>query len=195
MDYSILKERALELLGRNAVTLAYDLATSQLNDELRIRGMEKTTTIAASDGEITLPDDFLEAQSVKSVTGGFLKPISHERLVELADDGTPTHYVVGNRVLSLNPAPDDGHEVKIVYFAKLAELTDDSDTNAALDGGALEAYVYTTLAHHARLIRDVVALQFWEAEGAKAVAMANKADLAARFNGGTLEVEPVGTVV
>lgn len=195
MDYGTLKERALELLGRNAVTLAFDLASSQLNDELRIRAMEVTTTLTSTNGEITLPADFLEAQSVANVTGGFLKPISHERLVELAETGTPTHYVVGNGVLSLNPAPDDGHEIKIVYFAKLAELADDGDTNAALNGGALEAYVYTTLAHHARLIRDTAALQFWEAEGAKAVAMANKADLASRYNGGTLEIEPVGTLV
>ena len=195
MDYGTLKERALELLGRNAVTLAFDLAASQLNDELRIRAMETTVTLASTNGEITLPADFLEAQSFSNVTGGFLKPISNERLVELAETGTPTHYVVGNGVLLLNPAPSDGHEIKLVYFAKLAELVDDGDTNAALNGGALDAYVYTTLAHHARLIRDTSALPFWEAEGAKAVAMANKADTASRYNGGTLEIEPVGTIV
>tara|TARA_R110000744_G_scaffold366192_1_gene475139 strand:+ start:916 stop:1503 length:588 start_codon:yes stop_codon:yes gene_type:complete len=195
MDYGTLKERTLELLGRNAVSLAFDMATSQLDDALRIREMEAVATVAASGGEIALPADFIEAQSVENVTGGFLKPVSHERRVELASTGTPTHYTVGNGTLHLNPAPEDGHEVKIIYFAKLAPLVDSGDTNAALGGGAVDAYVYATLAHHARLIRDVAALQFWEPEAAKAVAMANKSDLASRFNGGTLEVNPVGTVV
>ena len=45
------------------------------------------------------------------------------------------------------------------------------------------------------MIRDTGALPFWEAEGARAVAMTNRADLASRYNGGTLDVEPVGTVV
>jgi len=195
MDFGTLKERALNILGRDAFPLAFDLAASQLNDELRIRAMETTATFVSANGQITLPTDFLEVQSVANVAGGFLKPISHEQLVDLAEAGTPTHYVVGNGILSLNPAPDDGHEIKLVYFAKLADLVNDGDTNAALNGGALEAYVYTTLAHHARLIRDTGALPFWEAEGARAVAMANRADLASRYNGGTLEVEPVGTVV
>ena len=194
MDYGTLKERTREILGRDAVTLAFELASSQLNDELRIRGMEVTTTLRSMDGEATLPADFLEAQSVENVSGGFLKPTSHERLIELADTGTPTHYTIGNGLLYLNPVPDDGDIIQIVYFARLAELVDDDDTNAALNG-ALEAYVYRTLAHHARLIRDTAALQFWEAEGAKAVAMANRADIASRYNGGTLEIQPVGTVI
>lgn len=195
MNFLTLKTRTKELLGRDVFAMAYDLANSQLNDELRIRAMEKTATLTVANGALDLPADFLEMQSVQNVTGGFLKPISHERLVQLSDTGTPSHYVVGNDHLLLNPTPADGHEIKIVYFAKLTDLTEDGDTNAALNGGALEAYVYAVLAQHARLIRDADALPFWEVETAKAVAMANRADLASRYNGGTLEIEPVGTIV
>lgn len=194
MDFGTLKARALELLGRNAVELAYELATTDLNDTLRIRGMENTVTIASSGGSIALPDDFIEAQRVRNVGGGFLNPISHERIVAQSATGCPTHYVVEADALTLNPAPEDGHEIEVVYFAKLAPLSVGADTNAALIA-ALPTYVYTALAHHARLIRDTAALQLWQAEAAKAVTLANSADIKSRFNGGSLEVEPVGEVV
>lgn len=194
MNFGTLKERAMELLGRNAVTLAYELATSDLNDTLRIRGMEKTVTIAASGGKIGLPDDFIEAQRLQNVGSCFINPISHERLVSQAATGTPTHYVVGNGVAHLNPAPADGHEVELIYFSELNPLVNADDTNAALSE-ALRAYVYTALAHHARLIRDHAALADWQVEAGKAVALANRAALASRYNGGSIEVTPLGSVV
>lgn len=195
MDYGTLKSRTKELLGRDALSLSFDLALDQLNKELRIRSMEKTATIAAASGELDLPDDFLAMQSAENVTSSeFLTPIPHERRVELSSSGTPTHYVVGNDTAYLDPKPDDGHEVKVIYYAEIAGLTNDSDTNVALTN-ALEAYCYTVLAHHARLIRNDKALAFWDGESAKAIATANRADLKARMDGGTIETEPTGTIV
>jgi len=194
MNFGTLKTRVVELLGRNAFELAYELATSDLNDTLRIRGMEKTVTIAAIGGELPLPADFIEAQQVRNVGGSFLTPISHERMVASSAAGCPTNYVAGDEVLYLNPAPVDGHEIKVVYFAKLAPLVNAGDTNAALEH-CVQAYIYTALAHHARLIRDNVALPFWDSEAQKAVALANRADLKGRMNGGTLEAVPSGSVV
>jgi len=194
MDFGTLKTRVVELLGRNAFELSYELATSDLNDTLRIRGMEKTVTIAASGGDLALPEDFIEAQQVRNVGGSFLTPTSHERMIASAKNGCPTNYVAGDAVFYLNPAPADGHEVKMVYFAKLAPLVNAEDTNAALDH-CLQVYVYTALAHHARLIRDNVALPFWDSEAQKAVALANRADLKGRLNGGTLDAVASGSVV
>lgn len=193
MDFATLKEKFLELLGRQAVSLAYDMATAELDRTLRIREMEVTATLVVAGGKISLPADFLEPQSVKNVGGCYLNPISHERLTQTATTGTATHYVVGNGHLALNPAPEDGAEIEVVYFSKNTALVDEADTNAALQG-APEAYVFTALTNHARLIRDTAAVQFWELQALKAVADANRAATAARFNGGTLEVTPVGSI-
>ena len=191
MNCGELKERLLEVLGRPAMPLAYTMARTSLDRSLRIVGMEKTATIAAAGGALPLPADFIEPQSLRDSSGCFYTPISHERMA--AAGGEP-EFALGNGVLTLSPSPEDGATFELVYFAKLAELSVDTDENAALTH-APEAFVYSVLAHHAKLIRDGGALQFWEGQAAAAISEANMAATKARFNGGTLEVSPRGTVV
>lgn len=194
MDYGTLKERLVELLGRPAMPLAYSLARTSLDRSLRIVAMEKTVTIAAIDGAIALPDDFIEPQAVKGPSGCFYTPIGYEKAARLGTQNTAPHFVLGAGSLDVTPQPADGAEFSVVYFAKLAELSDDTDTNVALQA-APEAFIYSVLAEHARLIRDGGALQFWEGQAGGKIADANKAAVKARFNGGAIEVTAGGTVV
>jgi len=194
MDFGTLKARCREILGRDVMPMAFDLAVSDLNDKLRIRGMEKTVTIASAGGTIALPSDLMRIIAIKSVAGGRLNPISYETLALCKSSGSPTAYVVGNGLAELNPAPDDGHEVKVVYYSEIAPLVNDGDTNAALTG-ALNAYVYTVLSQHSRLIRNFAAQQSYKAEADTAIVLANRADRTARNSGGTMSPVIKGTVV
>lgn len=194
MNYSELKERLLEILGRPAMPLAYTLANAALDRKLRILEMENTVTITATAGVLPLPADFLEPQSLKDASGCFYTPCSHEVFASLVGRGGPPKFVLGKSDMALTAAPADGAEFSLVYFGKLATLADGGDTNAALTA-APEAFVYSVLAQHAKLIRDGGALQFWQDEAQASIMDANKAAKAARFNGGALTIEAQGTVV
>lgn len=194
MDYGTLKERLVELLGRPAMPLAYSLARTSLDRSLRIVAMEKTVTIPALGGGLELPEDFIEPQAVKDAGGCFHTPIGYEKLAKFTAGNTAPHFVVGADELTIWPTPADATEFTVVYFAKLAELSDDTDTNVALMA-APEAFIYSVLAHHAKLIRDGGALQFWEGQAAGAISDANRAAVRARFNGGSISVSAGGTVV
>jgi hypothetical protein len=196
MDYGTLKERIQQMLGRQALTMAYDLASSDLSDTLRIIPMETTVTLTVTGGAITPPADYIAVQSMTNTDGGtFITPIPPERFAAVAGTGAPSVYLVGSSAISLKPAPADGHEVTLVYYARLAELVVDADTNAALDGGALDAFVYSVLAHHATLIRDEAGASFWIAKAVASVNSANRAALRGRYDGGFIATQPAGTVV
>lgn len=194
MNYGELKERLLEVLGRPAMPLAYTMARTSLDRSLRIVEMEKTVTIEVAGGVLPLPADFIEPQSLQDSSGCFYTPISHERMAAVSGKGGEPEFTLGNGHLTLSTSPEDDTAFELVYFAKLAELSDDADESAVLTA-APEAFVYSVLAHHAKLIRDGGALQFWEGQAAGAIAEANMAATKARFNGGSLEVSPRGTVV
>ncbi len=196
MDFGTLKQKTRELLGREVVSIAFDMATAELNRDLRIIAMEKAVTLTAQDGKLTLPKDFREPQLVRNLGGKPITPISFERLSASTNFvGAPQYFALGNGEMWLNPTPEDGHEIELVYFADLTPLVDENDTNTALSGGGLEAYVYAVLTHHARLIRDAVAKAEWEPEAKSAIALANRAAIDARFNGGTIQSEHIGTMV
>lgn len=194
MNYGELKERLLEILGRPAMPLAYTLANAALDRRLRIIAMENTATVIAAGGVLPLPADFIEPQSLKDASGCFYTPTSHEAFASLVGRGGPPKFVIGESNLSLTVTPADGAEFSLVYFGKLTTLAAEADTNAALEA-APEAFVYSVLAQHAKLIRDGGALQFWQGEAQAAIMDANKAAKSARFNGGSLTIEPQGTVV
>lgn len=194
MNYGELKERLLETLGRPAMPLAYTLANESLDRRLRIRAMENTATVIAAGGVLPLPDDFIEPKSLKDASGCFYAPTSHEAFASLVGRGGPPKFVLGESDMALTVTPADGAEFSLVYFGKLAVLSADGDTNAALTA-APEAFVYSVLSHHAKLIRDGGALQFWQGEAQAAIMDANKADKSSRFSGGALTIEPQGTVV
>jgi len=192
MNYGELKERLLEILGRPVMPLAQTMARGMLDRELRIIEMEKTAMIAATGGIISLPDDFIEPQSLQDESGCFYTPISPERMAVVSGEGGKPNFALGNGYMVLSTKPVDGSMFKLVYFSKLDQLSESTDESAALTA-APEAFVYSLLLHHAKLIRDAGAVQTWEGEAMRSIAAANMAATKARFNGGTLEVTPPGT--
>ncbi len=196
MDYGTLKERIQEMLGRPALTLAYDMANADLSDTLRIRQMETTVVLTATGGSITPPADYVSVQAMTNTDGGtFLNPIPQERFAAVEGTGDPAVYQVGADAIQIKPAPDDGHSITLVYYARLAELTADGDTNAALNGGSLDAFAYSVLSHHANLIRDDAGSAFWAGKAIDSVNNANRAAIKGRFDGGFIDTKPAGTVV
>lgn len=186
MDFASLKARILALIGRAPNDVVYELVTADINNGLRIKEMESTTTLVEG-AEVTLPADFLAVVDVYRDTNPRvpLQPTTPQALNRAHNpSGTPTQYAIVDGKLILNPAPDGTENIKLRYYAKLADLSADGDTNDVL-AKFPALYVYGALAHHAALIRDTAAAAVYEAQYQKAASIA-KASNRDRYSGAPL---------
>lgn len=186
MDYADLKGKILNLVGRAVPELAYQMATEHLSRELRIREMETAVSVTVTGGSFPLPELFEEVRSLRSPAGQAITATSPQIEADFTATGAALHFVVGSDSINVFPAPEDGTELALVYFRGLTPLSGPTDTNAAISGGALSAYVFAVLENHARLIRDDTAAAAWAGSAKSEIEKANKAATRSRYNGGTL---------
>lgn len=195
MDFGTIKVDLRQMLGRDPLALAFTAANDELSKRLRIFAMEITADISATDGNAALPADCEEIQEVYvDSPRSYLTPTTAELAAARGGSGAPCQYIVGNNEIRLTPAPEDGFALKLVYYQALAALTDDTDTNAALQK-APTAFIYSVLAHHSKLIRNHEAANEFAIEAEKAVAAANWSAQRARYSGGTIEPGSAGITV
>ena len=144
--------------------LVYDLATAELNERLRLVIMESTATLAVSGESTALPADFLE------VRHAYLDKNPRVRM-DMADvfskntdyksSGEPRTYTIVDGFFLLNPVPDGSYSVVLRYIAKLADFTDDTDTNAVLTTHPA-LYLYASLKQAAMWAMDAEAAASYE---------------------------------
>lgn len=158
MNYGSLQSNVQSALGRSDVpSYVYDLTTSGINRDLRLLEMQCVATLYASDEEVDLPDNFLEAESVYIDSGGTrspLIPISEQSQANRHDSsGKPYYYAIHRETMSLMPIPDQSYEIELRYYERLATLSADSDTNAVLTNYP-GLYLYAALTHAAVWAQD-----------------------------------------
>lgn len=186
MNFAALKSRILALIGRAPNDVVYELVTADINNGLRLKEMETEVTLTEA-AEITLPADFLAVVGVYRDTDPRvpLQPTDLQALHRsFMPSGTPTQYAIVDGKLILNPSPDGSEDIVLRYFARLADLSADGDTNDILTKFP-GIYVYGALAHHSALIRDTAAAAVYEAQYQKS-ARAAKATDADRYSGAPL---------
>ena len=186
MDFATLKSRILAVIGRAPADICYELTTADINRDLRLRTMETTATSAEA-ASITLPTDFAEVIDVyrDSSPRTILRPTS---TLSLSADyplstGVPSEYAISGTTLLLSPSPSGTTNIKIRYYAKLTDLSADSDTNTVLTRFP-DVYLYGSLSHHSVLIRDEKAAMMWTAKYQEAVRKANASDASSRYAAG-----------
>lgn len=187
MTYAELKADLLALIGRAPASICYKLATADINAALRVRDMEATTTLTGA-ASIALPSDFLGLVDVYLDTDPRrpLRPTTAQAINRSHEaSGIPTQYALVDGAMLLNPSPDGSYDVVLRYYASLANLSADSDTNAIMDKYP-GVYVYGVLSHHASLIRDVEAASIYKAEFMKSVKLAQASDTSDRYSGAPL---------
>ena len=187
MTYAELKADILALIGRAPASICYKLATADINAALRVRDMEATTTLTGA-ASIDLPADFLGVVDVYLDTDPRrpLRPTTAQAINRSHESsGIPTQYALVDGKMLLNPSPDGSYDVVLRYYASLASLSADADTNAIMDKYP-GVYVYGVLSHHASLIRDVEAASIYKAEFMKSVKLAQASDTSDRYSGAPL---------
>lgn len=199
MNFGTLKSRILAIIGRAPADVCYELVTADINQELRLSCMEKSTTLT-EDGTMTLPTDFLEVVSIyrDSDPRYALRPSTTTNINRgYVTSGIPREYAIidndfGLKEMVLNPSPSGSENIELRYYAKLSDLSADSDENDILTLYP-SIYVYGVLTHHAMLIRDMDAAQGWSIAYKQAKQQAKQEDVGTRFGGTPLTPRAIAT--
>lgn len=191
--YSQLRSYVETARGRNDIpAYVYVLASEEINRELRITEMESETTLSATGESVTLPTDFLEAKSlyIDATPRLILTPTTEAtQMIRHDDSGRPAFYSLHNGELVLMPIPDGTYSLKLRYYARLDDLSDDTDTNDVL-GNHLDIYLYAVLKHVAMWERKVEDAAAYGQMFMNAVGTAEQNDTKRRFGGGPIFRRP-----
>ena len=196
MTYAELKTTIADWLNRSdldsVIPTFISLAEAELERKLRMREMEAQTTLAVSASPVELPADFLQFRVVVLDTGSRrvqLDVLSAEQFADFAaahnPSGTPCVVAVIGNALHLAPAPDAEYNLEMVYYRKLARLSDQNPSNWLLESHP-DAYLYGALQHSAPFLRDDDRLPVWAAKFANVVRELGGADERALFGNAKL---------
>lgn len=122
------------------------LAESQLNRALRCEDMSTVTTLTVSSGEVSLPTDFRQAETVR-ITSDPTDPItlvSKDSFdAKKASGGKPCMANISGGKLRIKPWSSD-FDVDLRYFQSIPALSDDNTTNWLLTKHP-DMYLWSTL--------------------------------------------------
>lgn len=144
-----------------------DLFESSFNSEVRVRQMERTTSVSSTSGYLVHPAQWLQWKQLKlSKDGGYvnLEPISEEAQVtnygrEAA--GTPRFYkTIGDKTY-LYPTPESVATVATTYYEGLTSISTSQTSNWLLDKYP-GAYLFGALSEAAPYVIDDARVPLWK---------------------------------
>lgn len=192
-SYSILKSSIADFLNRDDLTSVIAtfirLAESRIDRELRHWRQEKRSLAELDAQYSAIPADYMapiRLQITDNPTSE-VAPISTAQMLQLRGDrndrvGRPTHYALTAGSLELYPTPDMVYNASLVYYARVAALTDTNTTNWLLTE-APDAYLYGALVHAAPYLKDDARLQVWDGLYGQAITNLNLSAENAKYGG------------
>ncbi|NRP74003.1 hypothetical protein ILFOPFJJ_04924 [Ensifer psoraleae] len=159
-DYASLLVDAGDYSGRDEIAHLFPrflvMSELKLNRVLRVADMEKTVAVPLTEGEGSLPADFLEARQVLAGDGRALRALP---LQELSGHGTSGGPPIGYAIVgsAINVRPKDGEDIRLTYYAKIPPLTAAAPRNWLIEK-APDVYLYA-------LVEEIA---IWERDAAKA---------------------------
>ncbi|PDT39813.1 MULTISPECIES: phage adaptor protein [Sinorhizobium] len=157
-DYAALLIDAGEYSGYADISHVFPrllgLAELKLNRGLRVAGMEDTAMVTLTEGDGTLPTDFLEAREVKNASGIPIRAVSLEQLTNSYMDrsGTPAGYAIVGSTIKVRPSADQ--DISVTYYSRIPALTVTDPTNWLLEK-APDVYLFALVNEIAIWKKDV----------------------------------------
>lgn len=164
-----------DLKAAIADQLARDDLSSQIPDfitlfeaaaarKLRIRPMEKVTSLATTNGEVDLPADYLGWRNVvwagsENVVLQYEPPAYLDLTFPTAPAGTPRHFTIIGGTLKILPY-DDSSDITFDYFAKNTAL--DTTLNSLFNNHP-DVYLFGSLVEAYTFVKDYDQAQIWKA--------------------------------
>jgi len=165
MNYGQLWANLIALLNRRDCTTDQaksfiQNALTRINRELRCPAMEKTVvaTIGSGYTGLTIPSDFLELINLIPVSQTYDQRRLTKCDISLAKQlainvGSPAKYCREGPQWIIGPAPAEGDQIQIDYYAEIGALTNDSDTNV-ISIIASDLIIYCALSYAADFFSD-----------------------------------------
>jgi hypothetical protein len=196
--YSDLKTTVANYLGRTDLTSQIpdfiNLAEIRLSRDLRIREMVTTVTLNCTGGvpSLNLPADFLEIRDIYVVGAPrspitYMSPSMFSREARADDGGKPVFYTVYNKTAELAPIPDTNYEIRVMYYAKPAALSDSNTTNAFLSV-CPDALLYASLAEAEPYLMNDARIQVWATMYDRSLAAIADSDESSEYAGVPLQM-------
>lgn len=142
------------------------LTENRLNRVLRVHDMQKEAALTVSNGDLTLPNDFLEWISAawtsptpaRTLALRYVEADSPEFTYRHRPGGDPQYFSILAGKVRLKPAQTGN--VTLAYYAKIPALTADDDTNWLVTR-APELYLYGMLAESYAFQKDEARAAEW----------------------------------
>lgn len=184
--YSDLKTAVADYLARTDLTSKIPdfitFAENRLRRDLRIRQMLKlvNATMTANDSTLSLPSDFLEMRDIHLNTTPnyaleYLSPNIFYRNADATNTGVPKRYTLLASDFQFAPIPDSAYNVRMLYYAAPAYLSDSNTSNVFLANCA-DALLYASLGEAEPYIMNDERLNTWAALYQRAIDTINASD-------------------
>lgn len=160
-NYATLKSAVADWLNRADLTSQIEtfiqLAEADLNSRLRTREMIVRAEATSDQQYVQLPADWLEAINLHIVDGArplrFITLDKSDEVIQAQAYTSPAFYSMMNGAIEIVPAPADNIDIEMIYYGKIAALSDQNTTNWLLSK-APDVYLYGALAHASPFLLD-----------------------------------------
>ena len=179
--YAELRAEVAEWLQRSdlsaRIPVFVEMATARFNNELRAPEMEALVTTPASSEYTGLPTDFLQIRSIE--TNGdrmeYLAPEEFQSYVAKTFTPAVPVYTIADMSLRIYPAPavSSTLTLKVLYYARIPEMVNASDTNWLLDVHP-NVYLFGSLVEAAGFLHDDDRMSVWDARLQQAMSLINR---------------------
>ena len=201
-DYASLQSALTDYAARTdlstVVTTFIAQGESRSYRDVRVSDMEVTASETITNGSFTLPADYLEMRNlyVTDATGAYLYELQRRSPAWLrgiyqiqSSQGTPQFYAREGQNLIVGPYPDANYPVSMLYYSRLASLSNTNTTNWLITknpdlifaAAMVELAIYT---------QDDQALQYWEGKYGQVMNAVQGADKRERMSGGAPSMSP-----
>lgn len=164
------------------------ITESDLGRRLRAREMLAYATAAFTDGQIALPDDFLEMHRlmVGDRNLDYCPTYLHAQ-VRAATGADPSHYIITDNRLEILPGAPSG-TATMVYYRAIPALTAPLASNWLLEKYP-DLYLYGALVHSAGFLREDERMPLWQQAYYAAIAAVNESAELSAQRGGLLAMQ------
>jgi hypothetical protein len=191
--YSGLKDEIADFLLRSDLTSAIPsfirLAEAAIDRDVRHWRQEKRSVAQLDTQYSAIPADYLRPirLQITDAPTGEVAPISTAQMLQLRGDrndrvGRPTHYALTAGSFELFPTPDITYNASLVYYGRIAALSDTNTTNWLLTE-APDVYLYGALIHSAPYLKDDPRISVWGSLYTAGIAALNSTSDDAKYGG------------
>ena len=169
-NYSELKSAIADWLLRDDLTSVIptfiSLAEAQFNREIRDYRMVKRSTAQVDTEYFVPPADWLEnirfqLNTTPATVLDFVSPDQmSEEEARRGSVGKPIYFTMIGSDFQIMPIPDIAYDAELVYYSKIAALSDSNTTNWLLTNSP-DIYLYGALMQAAPYLNDDQRIQVW----------------------------------